>query len=185
MTKAAPPPSTFITSPTIFVYIQPRLITFYYTQFQFSKSTVLFHFALRLGLPLVLAKFIQYFDPASTASVAEGWLLAIAVIAMSSGIVLVMHYHMLCTQRIGMRCRVACCSLMYRKVPITLPLCFFALSVLSTASSAEQDVGQPNASRPSRQPPLQRRGQVRHSSDFLALRLDNADPGCDSHCGDV
>lgn len=52
---------------------------------------------------------------------AEGWLLAIAVIVMSSGIVLVMHYHMLCTQRIGMRCRVACCSLMYRKVSTYSP----------------------------------------------------------------
>lgn len=66
--------------------------------------------------PLVLAEFINYFDPEKTYMEGEGWLFAVAIVLIAFFNILIMHHTALGCQRIGMRCRVACCSLLYRKV---------------------------------------------------------------------
>lgn len=69
-----------------------------------------------MGQPLVLAALIKYFDHTRSSNVHEGWLLAVGVILMALVNVVIMHHSSLGQQRIGMRCRVATCSLIYRKV---------------------------------------------------------------------
>ncbi|KAJ8938371.1 hypothetical protein NQ318_022869 [Aromia moschata] len=71
---------------------------------------------LRTLHPIILAEYIQYYD----ASVKEkgpevGWLLAGGVILISFFNILIFHHCALGSQRIGMRVRIACCSLVYRK----------------------------------------------------------------------
>lgn len=100
---------------------QPKLINAIYKTFAKSYSVygiILFLQAvvLRLTQPLVLAEYINYFDRVSKYSYAEGWAWAMGVILMALLNVFIMHQAGLGTQRVGMRCRVACCSLIYRKV---------------------------------------------------------------------
>lgn len=100
---------------------QPKLINAIYKTFAKSYSVygiILFLQAvvLRLTQPLVLAEYINYFDRVSKYSYGEGWAWATGVILMALLNVFIMHVAGLGTQRIGMRCRVACCSLIYRKV---------------------------------------------------------------------
>lgn len=67
--------------------------------------------------PYVLAEFIKCFDsPTCNASSEIGWLYGFGVCFLSFLNMAFMHYNNLGCQRIGMRCRIACCSLLYRKV---------------------------------------------------------------------
>lgn len=74
-------------------------------------------FIYRTLEPIVLAEYIHYYDksPAETGP-ETGWLLASAVVAIAFTNVIIMHRCNLGCQRIGMRVRIACCSLIYRKV---------------------------------------------------------------------
>lgn len=70
---------------------------------------------LSVVMPVLLSKYIAYFsefpkDPR------KGWLLGFSVIAVTGFRCVLFHYSNLASQRIGMRVRVACCSLLYRKV---------------------------------------------------------------------
>ncbi|KAF5304472.1 hypothetical protein FQA39_LY09668 [Lamprigera yunnana] len=71
---------------------------------------------LKMLQPLVLAQLIKYFEPPRTMSSAEGWLLALAVIGISFLNVIIMHHASIGQGRIGMHCRIAACSLIYRKL---------------------------------------------------------------------
>ncbi|KAK5645931.1 hypothetical protein RI129_004395 [Pyrocoelia pectoralis] len=71
---------------------------------------------LKMLQPIVLARYIKYFDPSRSASVTEGWLLALALIAMTVADITVMHHASLGQTRIGMQCRIGTCSLIYRKL---------------------------------------------------------------------
>ncbi|KAF5273657.1 hypothetical protein FQR65_LT04657 [Abscondita terminalis] len=87
---------------------------------------------LKMGQPVVLALLIKYFDFTSTSSVSEGWLLATAVILMSFLNVIIMHHASLGQARIGMHCRIASCSLIYRKL--------LRLNKISTSNTAAGQV---------------------------------------------
>ncbi|KAG5887763.1 hypothetical protein JTB14_016114 [Gonioctena quinquepunctata] len=67
--------------------------------------------------PIILAEFIQYFD-SSVRNTDEqvGWLLAGGLIIISLTIVFIFHHCCIGCLRVGMRVRIACCSLVYRKL---------------------------------------------------------------------
>lgn len=66
--------------------------------------------------PIVLAKYIQYFEAGRPFSLDVGWCFGIAVVLLAFLNIIIMHYANLEMQRIGMQCRIACSSLVYRKV---------------------------------------------------------------------
>ncbi|XP_018576132.1 probable multidrug resistance-associated protein lethal(2)03659 isoform X2 [Anoplophora glabripennis] len=67
--------------------------------------------------PIVLAEYIHYYDLSTQESRPEtGWLLGSCVVLMAFLNVVIMHYASVGCQRIGMRVRTACCSLVYRKL---------------------------------------------------------------------
>lgn len=71
-------------------------------------------------LPIVLAEFIKYFEDRKKYhdmyGKEAGWILGNGVILISFLSVIFYHHAQLGCQKIGMRVRVACCSLVYRKV---------------------------------------------------------------------
>ncbi|KAK4879098.1 hypothetical protein RN001_007244 [Aquatica leii] len=71
---------------------------------------------LKMAQPLVLAELIKYFDPLRPSSSLEGWLLSSGVIIMAFINIVIMHHASLGQGRIGMHCRIASCSLIYRKL---------------------------------------------------------------------
>ncbi|KAB0798126.1 hypothetical protein PPYR_09119 [Photinus pyralis] len=71
---------------------------------------------LKMGQPLVLAELIKYFEPSRTMELYEGWIWALGVIGISFINVIIIHHASLGQARIGMQCRIATCSLIYRKV---------------------------------------------------------------------
>ncbi|KAJ8931068.1 hypothetical protein NQ314_016097, partial [Rhamnusium bicolor] len=86
----------------------------YLYQFQFITNII---FYLRTLHPIILAEYIQYYNASTKEKGPEvGWLLAGGVILISFLNVLIYHHCCLACQRIGMRVRIACCSLVYRKL---------------------------------------------------------------------
>ncbi|RZC37765.1 ABC tran and/or MMR HSR1 domain containing protein [Asbolus verrucosus] len=72
---------------------------------------------LKMLQPIVLAEYIKYYSLSSKDRWPEvGWGLATGVILMAFLNIVIMHYAILNCQRIGMRCRIATCSLIYRKL---------------------------------------------------------------------
>ncbi|XP_056645129.1 ATP-binding cassette subfamily C member 4-like [Diorhabda sublineata] len=69
---------------------------------------------LRMLQPIVLAEFINFFDTDHESYL--GWLWGSGVVFMAFGAVAITHNINLATQRIGMRVRIAVCSLVYRKL---------------------------------------------------------------------
>ncbi|GFN98114.1 cystic fibrosis transmembrane conductance regulator [Plakobranchus ocellatus] len=65
--------------------------------------------------PLLLGGLIRYFTPNSTTTRAEAWGYASGVSLCAIVLAVVHHPYFFCVQRIGMRMRIACCSLMYKK----------------------------------------------------------------------
>ena len=75
---------------------------------------------LRMYLPVILAQYISYYEINSKdRSTGSGWGLATGVILLSFVSILIVHHTNLYCQRIGMRSRIATCSLIYRKVTRT------------------------------------------------------------------
>ncbi|KAB0798125.1 hypothetical protein PPYR_09118 [Photinus pyralis] len=71
---------------------------------------------LKMVQPLVLAKLIKYFESPRSMGRFEGWAWAIGVIGMAFINVIIIHRTSLGQLRIGMQCRIATCSLIYRKL---------------------------------------------------------------------
>lgn len=67
---------------------------------------------------MFLAYYIQFFDnpKESFQDIGRGWMLGGAVVGLSLAKVILEHYCNMGVQRIGMRVRVAACSLIYRKL---------------------------------------------------------------------
>ncbi|KAL1513745.1 hypothetical protein ABEB36_003115 [Hypothenemus hampei] len=86
---------------------------FFYGIFIFIQSVV-----VRMLIPIFLAQYISFYkDPKSRVKDIEtGWLLGGAVVGLSFIKVILEHYCNMGVQRIGMRVRVAACSLVYRKL---------------------------------------------------------------------
>ncbi|KAK9680179.1 ABC transporter transmembrane region [Popillia japonica] len=71
---------------------------------------------LRTIHPLALAELINYFHRTTAYTSLHGWLFAVAVVVISFVNCIIMHHVTLGCFKIGMRCRIACCSLLYRKL---------------------------------------------------------------------
>ncbi|KAL1140804.1 hypothetical protein AAG570_000732 [Ranatra chinensis] len=70
---------------------------------------------LRIAQPLFLGGLIDHFTPESKVSKYEAYLYATGIILCSAITVLSMHPYMMGIMHIGMKVRVAACSLIYRK----------------------------------------------------------------------
>ncbi|GJQ70582.1 hypothetical protein Trydic_g22981 [Trypoxylus dichotomus] len=66
--------------------------------------------------PLALAELINYFNRTNDYTLLHGWLFAVAVVIICFVNCVIMHHVTLGCFKIGMRCRIACCSLLYRKL---------------------------------------------------------------------
>ncbi|XP_060517596.1 ATP-binding cassette sub-family C member 4-like [Cylas formicarius] len=85
---------------------------FGYGVFLFLQSVV-----IKMLLPIVLARFIKFYDKAATKQPIEvGWALGIGVVGLCFLNIVIMHYCQMGIQRVGMRVRIAACSLIYRKL---------------------------------------------------------------------
>ncbi|KAH9505170.1 Multidrug resistance-associated protein 4 [Bulinus truncatus] len=76
---------------------------------------VFFEEATKVIQPLLLGGLIRFFTPESQVSKQEAWLYAFGVSMCAIILAITHHPYFFCVQRIGMRMRVACCSLMYKK----------------------------------------------------------------------
>lgn len=74
---------------------------------------------LRMIHPLILAELINYFDKSYGYKTTMGWTFGLLVVVVAFLNMLIMHHVTFGTQRLGMRCRIACSSLLYRKVLLT------------------------------------------------------------------
>ncbi|CAG9768636.1 unnamed protein product [Ceutorhynchus assimilis] len=71
---------------------------------------------IKMTLPIVLGFYIRFFEKTSTQSPTTGWLLACGVIGMAFINCCIIHHSNMNNSRIGMRIRIACSSLIYRKL---------------------------------------------------------------------
>ncbi|KOC59210.1 Multidrug resistance-associated protein 4 [Habropoda laboriosa] len=83
----------------------------YYGGWQFFLAVV-----LRVLQPYVLGLLIWHFDPRAMSTATQAYTYASAVVLMSLCIALITHHSTLGLMEVGMRMRVACSSLMYRKI---------------------------------------------------------------------
>ncbi|CAH1981029.1 unnamed protein product [Acanthoscelides obtectus] len=91
--------------------------TFYKTYLVYGLFLLFQCLVIKMFQPIVLALYIGYYDKGTNALGPEiGWLLAVGVVTMSFVNMIIMHYTNLGCVRIGMRVRIACCSLIYRKL---------------------------------------------------------------------
>ncbi|ENN81636.1 hypothetical protein YQE_01967, partial [Dendroctonus ponderosae] len=73
-------------------------------------------FLIKMTQPIVLGRYIKYFEKSSTRDATMGWSLGSGVILLAFLNMVAMHYTIVNCSRVGMRVRIACCSLMYRKL---------------------------------------------------------------------
>ena len=66
--------------------------------------------------PLLLGGLIRYFTPESTVTKTDAYLYAGGVSFCAFVLAVAHHPYFFGVQRIGMKMRIACCSLLYRKV---------------------------------------------------------------------
>ncbi|XP_071865797.1 ATP-binding cassette sub-family C member 4 isoform X2 [Bombus fervidus] len=83
----------------------------YYGGWQFLLAVV-----LRVIQPFVLGLLIWHFDPRATSTANEAYIYASAVILIVLCGALINHHSILGLMEVGMRVRIACSSLMYRKI---------------------------------------------------------------------
>lgn len=86
---------------------------FFYGAFIFIQSVI-----IRMVIPIVLGEYIKFYNnpKESFLHIEQGWLLGSAVVGLSFIRIVLEHYCNMGVQRIGMRVRVAACSLIYRKL---------------------------------------------------------------------
>ncbi|RUS91065.1 hypothetical protein EGW08_001193, partial [Elysia chlorotica] len=98
---------------------EPSLLRALAATFGFQYLLLGFVVALEEGTkvvqPLLLGGLIRYFTPNSTTSRSEAWLYAMGVALCAVVLAISHHPYFFAVQRIGMRMRIACCSLMYKK----------------------------------------------------------------------
>ncbi|CAG2058954.1 unnamed protein product [Timema podura] len=69
-----------------------------------------------IAQPLLLGKVIEYFTPNSTMTIEEAYMYGAGMIVNVYLMVIMDHHYNLSAAAVGMRIRIACCSLIYRKV---------------------------------------------------------------------
>ncbi|KAG5883223.1 hypothetical protein JTB14_011415 [Gonioctena quinquepunctata] len=78
--------------------------------------TFILEFILKLSQPIFLGKLMAYYEPNQTAvHINEAYLYASCIVFTSLMYVLISHTYLLDIQHLGMKMRIACCSLIYRK----------------------------------------------------------------------
>jgi ATP-binding cassette subfamily C (CFTR/MRP) protein 4 len=73
----------------------------------------------RVAQPLFLGRLVRYFSGSNSDSqttIEEAYFYAAGVVLCSAINIFVMHPYMMAIVHMGMKIRVACCSLIYRKV---------------------------------------------------------------------
>ncbi|XP_025836971.1 probable multidrug resistance-associated protein lethal(2)03659 [Agrilus planipennis] len=99
---------------------KPRLITAlrktFFKSFSLYGFILLIQVFVRVYQPICLAELIKYFDPVNGYSKDQGWILSSGVILLAFMNILIAHHAGIGCLRIGMRVRIACCSLIYRKL---------------------------------------------------------------------
>lgn len=65
--------------------------------------------------PLFLFRFLRFYRPETTTSYSEAYLYAFGIIMCSAINIFVIHPYMMAILHMGMKMRVACCTLIYRK----------------------------------------------------------------------
>ncbi|XP_063223958.1 ATP-binding cassette sub-family C member 4-like [Bacillus rossius redtenbacheri] len=87
------------------------------TQYMFSGFiSLLFCMVFRVAQPLILKKVIEFFTPGNSMDQQEALMYGAGLVVNGVVMALCMHHSFLTACIVGMRIRVACCSLMYRKV---------------------------------------------------------------------
>ncbi|KAK7872348.1 hypothetical protein R5R35_002792 [Gryllus longicercus] len=71
---------------------------------------------IRIAQPLLLGRLIQYFSEDTEMTLGEAYATAGGMVATVYFLICFQHHYTMGTALIGMRVRVACCSLLYRKV---------------------------------------------------------------------
>ncbi|XP_043488596.1 ATP-binding cassette sub-family C member 4-like [Polistes fuscatus] len=100
---------------------KPKLFTAlrktFFSSFAFYGGWTLFiSLVSRVLQPYTLGLLIWHFDPRATSTVTEAYLYATAVVVLITLTALIHHHTQLGSMEIGMRMRVACSSLVYRKI---------------------------------------------------------------------
>ncbi|KAG8235220.1 hypothetical protein J437_LFUL015912 [Ladona fulva] len=89
--------------------------TFGYRYILYGLIFASVEFTVRIGQPLFLGKLISFFSPDSDIPKETAYLYAAGVIFCSGISIMNSHPYMLGVMHMGMKARVACCSLIYRK----------------------------------------------------------------------
>ncbi|XP_049853049.1 ATP-binding cassette sub-family C member 4-like [Schistocerca gregaria] len=90
--------------------------TFWLRYFTYGVLYLFDQVILRVAQPLLLGMVIQYFSPDSDISQQEAYLYASLMVVINFVMMFCQHHYNMLTTYVGMRVRVACCSLIYRKV---------------------------------------------------------------------
>ncbi|XP_034950064.1 probable multidrug resistance-associated protein lethal(2)03659 [Chelonus insularis] len=81
----------------------------------YGIALALMELVLRILQPIALGQLLKYYSKESTMTLTEAYLYAGGVIMCSAVNVFVIHPYMMAILHMGMKLRVACCSLIYRK----------------------------------------------------------------------
>lgn len=114
------------------------------TSFEFQKSFDTF----RIAQPLFLGYLIRYFTHSDFLNERDGYLFAGAVVILSACCTFTHHPFFFGVQHTGMKIRVACCALVYRKVKFIISKCreviyrwFFEVSELIELGTPIKPIG--------------------------------------------
>lgn len=99
------------------LFIQEFVLGYFSFQFDEFSALIVTVFFSSLSQPLALGKLMNYYTPHQTrVSLQEAYLYAGILILTSFFSVVVSHSYMLASHHLGMKMRIACCSLIYRFV---------------------------------------------------------------------
>lgn len=93
------------------------LVSTFWPEYLFLGSLLSFmEIFMKLGQPIMLGLLLDYFQPNSTTTKEQAFWYAGGVIALNGMVVLLNSQFLMNAYRCGMKIRVACCTLIYRKV---------------------------------------------------------------------
>ncbi|XP_049948143.1 ATP-binding cassette sub-family C member 4-like [Schistocerca serialis cubense] len=90
--------------------------TFWLRYFIYGVFDLFDQLILRVAQPLLLGYTIQYFSPGSTITEDQAYIYASLMVIINFLKLFCHHHYTMLTTYVGMRVRVACCALLYRKV---------------------------------------------------------------------
>ncbi|XP_068086395.1 ATP-binding cassette sub-family C member 4 [Anabrus simplex] len=90
--------------------------TFGWSYMRIGFFTLAQNIIFRIGIPVFLGKLVMYFNPGSSTTKNEAYIYAACLVCTLSCLVFSTHQVAANSLLVGMRVRIACCSLIYRKV---------------------------------------------------------------------